>query len=331
MNIDCIRNNKLEYEKLRSLVLTSHNSSSPDVQNLTVLCSEHYHITKRQLLVLLCDKRDLHMIQVLITHPKFDRYDINHYDQIHGREQTLLHHYVRQQDEQIVALLASYDLGKRDLLTGDTPLILACMTGNEKLVRMLNNKYVNVSNKKCDTPLTWLLKSTHKSTCERYCQKTKLVKIIVSNGHIDHKIHEIGCQSCLEVMLIHYPVKRKRLGSHYKDVISTQLKDDRLNALIAKRNRDPELFRYMMKVKHGYYDHSIGKLFSLIIYHCDGYLSLKTKHNTQWRRFFQITSQLPIELQMLIVNILHGKNSVIIPFTVSELGFNDSKLLTRDR
>jgi len=97
--------------------------------------------------------------------------------------------------------------------------------------------------------------------------------------------------------------------------------------LIDDYERDPVTARHRLRRQPGLREYFIGHLFALVVFHADSFaiINERTAHSDT-RRFFRITSQLPLDLQMVLCNRIFGSPRDIILSRDSEPGF---QLLTR--
>jgi len=99
--------------------------------------------------------------------------------------------------------------------------------------------------------------------------------------------------------------------------------------LIDEYEREPEHLevRHRLRRQPGLREYFIGHLFALVVFHSDSFavINERTAHSDT-RRFFRITSQLPLDLQMVLCNRNFGSPRDIIHSRDSEPGF---QLLTR--
>jgi len=99
--------------------------------------------------------------------------------------------------------------------------------------------------------------------------------------------------------------------------------------LIDDYEREPEHLRVLHQLRRqpGLREYFIGHLFALVVFHADSFMIIneKTAHS-HTKRFFKITSQLPLDPQMVLCNRIFGSPRDIILSRASEPGF---QLLTR--
>ena len=97
--------------------------------------------------------------------------------------------------------------------------------------------------------------------------------------------------------------------------------------LIDEFESDPVTVRHRLRRQPGLREYFIGHLFALVVFHSDSFaiINERTAHSYA-RRFFRITSQLPLDLQMVLCNRIFGSPRDIILSRDSEPAF---QLLTR--
>jgi len=82
-----------------------------------------------------------------------------------------------------------------------------------------------------------------------------------------------------------------------------------------------------LRCQPGLREYFIGHLFALVVFHSDSFVVVNEKTaDPDTRRFFRITSQLPLDLQMVLCNRIFGSPRDIILSRDSEPGF---RLLAR--
>jgi len=85
---------------------------------------------------------------------------------------------------------------------------------------------------------------------------------------------------------------------------------------------DPVTVRYRLRRQPGLREYFIGHLFALVIFHSDNFVVVNERiAHFDTRRFFLITSRLPLEIQMIIGNQIFGSPKDIILSRDSEPGF----------
>jgi len=92
--------------------------------------------------------------------------------------------------------------------------------------------------------------------------------------------------------------------------------------LIDEYERDPVATTHRLRRQPGLRDFFIGHLFALVVFHSDSFtvINERTAH-FDTKRFFKITSRLPLDLLMLLCNRIFGSPRDIILSRDSEPGF----------
>ena len=97
--------------------------------------------------------------------------------------------------------------------------------------------------------------------------------------------------------------------------------------LIDDYERDPVATKHRLRRQPGLREYFIGHLFALVVFHSDSFAVInESLAHPDTERFFKITSQLPLDLQMVLCNQIFGSPRDIILSRDSEPGF---QLLTR--
>jgi len=97
--------------------------------------------------------------------------------------------------------------------------------------------------------------------------------------------------------------------------------------LIDEYERDPVATRNRLRRQPGLREHFVGHLFALLVFHSDSFAVINERTaRSDTKRFFGITSRLPLEIQMVLCNRIFGSTRDIILSRYSEPGF---QLLTR--
>jgi len=92
--------------------------------------------------------------------------------------------------------------------------------------------------------------------------------------------------------------------------------------LIDEYERDPVPVRHRLRRQPGLREYFSGHLFALVVFHSDSFVVIneRTAH-PDTKRFFRITSRLPLDLQMVLCNRIFGSPRDIILSLDSEPGF----------
>jgi len=82
--------------------------------------------------------------------------------------------------------------------------------------------------------------------------------------------------------------------------------------LIDEYERDPVAVRNRLRRQPGLREYFIGHLFALIVFHSDSFVATKDSTvDSYTRKFFRITSQLPLDLQMVLCNRIFGSPGIL--------------------
>ena len=97
--------------------------------------------------------------------------------------------------------------------------------------------------------------------------------------------------------------------------------------LIDDYDRDPVAARYRLRRQPGLREYFAGHLFALVVFYSDNFVAINERMaHSDTERFFTITSQLPLDLQMVLCNRIFVSPKDIILSRDSEPGF---RLLAR--
>jgi len=201
-------------------------------------------------------------------------------------------------DSIVVTILAHPDINVNQKNTsGATPFMLACFKGNILCIRLLlKDPRVNVNE-----PM--------------YFGTTPLL-MLANNGDIDSIKWWIS--SGREIKL----GKKKRAKTNAIKTAKRQGHTEVFN-LLSRFETNPMLTRHAVWVQLGCYNELAADLFALVIFLCDDLLRFKNRKVSRTTRFFTITTQLPMELQMLVCHRTFGSTKHNIPITSSESAFRE--------
>jgi len=93
--------------------------------------------------------------------------------------------------------------------------------------------------------------------------------------------------------------------------------------LLERFKENPEEIRHTVRLEIGWYDEAAAERFAMMVFVSDGLLQIKNATTTPAARFFNITSQLPFELQMVLCYYVVGSDKEIIPGKESEVAFKE--------
>ena len=93
--------------------------------------------------------------------------------------------------------------------------------------------------------------------------------------------------------------------------------------LLERFKSHPAQARHAMRVELGLVDELAAEMFALVVFVSDGLLQINDTTPSPAARYFTITSQLPLELQMVMCHRLVGSVKEIIPGKESEAAFRE--------
>jgi len=91
--------------------------------------------------------------------------------------------------------------------------------------------------------------------------------------------------------------------------------------LLERFKANPLETRHMVRVELGWYDETAAEMFALVVFVSDGLLRITDATPSPAARFFSITAQLPLELQMVLCYRVMGSAKEIIAGKDSEVAF----------
>jgi len=92
--------------------------------------------------------------------------------------------------------------------------------------------------------------------------------------------------------------------------------------LIDEYEHDLVAVRHRLRRQPGLREYFIGHLFALVVFYADSFAVINDRTaRSDTKRFFGITSQLPLDLQMVLCNRIFGSPRDIILSSDSEPGF----------
>jgi len=108
------------------------------------------------------------------------------------------------------------------------------------------------------------------------------------------------------------------------DAIGAAMKYDNteVGTLLERFKENPMEIRHTLRVELTWYDEAAAEMFALVVFVSDGLLQVKdTTTPPPEARSFDITRQLPLELQMVLCHRVVGSAKDIIPGKESEVAF----------
>jgi len=91
--------------------------------------------------------------------------------------------------------------------------------------------------------------------------------------------------------------------------------------LLERFKSDAAQTRYQVRVELGLLDVMAAEMFALVVFVSDGLLQINESTPSPAARFFNIATQLPLELQMVLCRRVVGSAKELIPGNESEVAF----------
>lgn len=156
------------------------------------------------------------------------------------------------------------------------PFLAACVRGQTRCVELLLDDHrTNIFNDTDGpkrTPLWWAARGGHLEAIKTFIASGREIELGDPDDS-DGDIFEVA-----------------KSGKHVKVV-----------SLLKKFRKNPEKTRKKVRVDLKYFRKTASKLFALVIFLCDGLVSIsQSTENEKAKRFFSIAAKLPLELQMIL-------------------------------
>lgn len=206
--------------------------------------------------------------------------------------------------------------------SGSTPFSLACYRGNDHVVDLLLQDEridVNMTNSEGKSPLWW---------ASRYGYLGVVKRILASGRTI--KLGEHDSDPVKVALSYGYPGISSLLKDFVKDPEGVRAKlrleldgefDDFLRSRLFFQLMDSFFLFLLVELR-------AGELFALAVYLSDGHLEIQQSQDdineekrAKAKRFFSLTTQLPMDLQMVLCNRVFGFQDLFIKISTSEKGF----------
>jgi len=212
---------------------------------------------------------------------------------------------------------------------GNTLLHYACLDSHRSPVIPLLLAHpdidVNVKNINRYTPFYWACGGFTSSVREML--KDSRVKVNEPDSVGRTPLRYAACFGHLDIIKL-WMVSGREMdlgepGNYYTDAIGAAKKKDKTEvvALLERFKSDATQTRHAMRVELGVLDELAAELFALVVFVSDGLLQINDMNSTPAPKFFRLTSQLPLELQMVLCYRLVGSSKEIISGKDSEVAF----------
>jgi len=212
---------------------------------------------------------------------------------------------------------------------GWTALHCACHGGHDTIVALLLRFSSIDVNRKENNDNTALILACFwgELSCIRLLLKDPRVDVTATdNCGLSALDYAVTC-GMTDVIKWWIALRQEENLGYTKTVLTTLIEEevdqsDDIPTLLRSFRDDPDQTRSKVRLELGIRDEEIANLFALIIFLCDALLTVKSDqslHHTT--RFFNITTQLPIELQMLVCHRAFNSAKQNVASSVSEVGF----------
>jgi len=233
---------------------------------------------------------------------------------------------------------------------GVTPLFIACQEGHEEVISLLlADPRIDFNTPTNDgaTPFFTACSFGHRG----------IVSAMLADPRIDHSKPKnnqssplwVACQHGHLVIVQHLLASKKEIDTRKrsnfnrntaaeqgrqqpsvpKSLKETEEDFQRRKAngplcadLIDEYELDPVAVRRRLRRQPGLREHFVGHLFALVVFNSDNFVVInESLAHSDLKRFFKITSRLPLDLQMVLCNRIFGSPRDIILSRDSEPGF----------
>jgi len=236
--------------------------------------------------------------------------------------QTVLHLACEVKATKIVSLLLADPRVKVNQGFGrNTPFFAACETGAVSIIKlMLENKKVDINRpdvQRC-TPLWSLAQNGHHG----------IITLLMASGRkIDTQIkckeYRWGSKTAAEIARLESTRRPGFYSEHDTNALRGVKNGLAIAKLIEAYELNPEAICLKLRKKLGLVALDAGALYALVIFICDGLLTVKKGTLKKLSRFFAISKRLPMEVQMMLCNRVFGSMKDSILSKISEPAFKE--------
>ena len=269
-------------------------------------------------LFMACQQGHMEVVSLLLADPRVDT------DKPRENGATPFFQACQQGHQEVVSLLfvdPRVD-PNRPINDGATPFFVACQNGHKEVISLLladPRIDPNKSQRDQSTPLWQASQNGHLVLVQHLLAAGREIdtrrKSAFNNRTAAEQGRAMGARTVkLDTETVEVLKRRKANGPLCAD-------------LIDEHEREPVATRHRLRCQIGLREYFIGHLFALVVFHADSFVVIKEGVlQADITRFFRITYQLPLDLQMVLCNRIFGSPRDIILSRDSEPGF---QLLTR--
>ena len=205
---------------------------------------------------------------------------------------------------------------------GATPFFMTCQNGHKEVVSLLladPRVHPNKPRNDQTTPLWSASQEGHLVVVQH---------LLASGREIDTRRRSTFNNKTAAQQARAMGERTTKIDDETEEVFESRTTNGPLCAdLIDVYEWNPVAVRHRLRRQPGLREYFIGHLFALVVFHSDSFVAINERLVlSDTRRFFKITSQLPLDLQMVLCNRIFGSPKDIILSRDSEPGF---QLLTR--
>jgi hypothetical protein len=219
-------------------------------------------------------------------------------------EDLALHVACHYGHHEIVSVLGAYlqmNVNQKDII-GYTPFLLGCYWGKVEVVKVLlkdSRVDINMTDDDERTPL-W---------CASYWGYVEVIEWVIALRGDELDLDKKGKYYLDEIEYTTIEIARKE---NKTEVVS----------LLERFMANPTQTRHELRVELGLVDEDAAELFAMTVFLCDDFLRLKEANSPAAPlRFFNVASQLPMELQMVLCYRVFGSSKENIKSKDSEPAF----------
>jgi len=202
-------------------------------------------------------------------------------------------------------------------LDGHEPFFKACSTGQKEIVSLL------LADPRIDPNKPWTEQRTPLWQATQNGHLSALQHLLASHREIDTKMRHTFNNKTAAGQGRAMGRRTTKVEDETEEVFRRRKTNGPLCAdLVDEYERDPVAVRDRLRRQPGLREYFSGHLLALVVFHSDNFVVIKKRTaHSDTKRFFKMTSRLPLELQMVLCNRVFGSPKDIILSRDSEPGF----------